>query len=133
MSWRNMRLGENAQKLLFDRVLDGTIDKDLDNAAAARAWEAAVLATMRKRPAFFGVLAEREDPGPNKKMIDADADHKKYAEWLGKKKQREYCKAVEGLRETQQVAEELWDGEHLSNAIEKTVTGANHPQAMWGW
>ena len=46
-------------------------------------------------------------------------------------RKREFDKRVKELKKPSGVAETYWDGEHLANAIEKTVSTAMTPQAMW--
>ena len=69
---------------------------------------------------------------PNDKMFDADENEANAAEhdWIMRQRIREQLKK-ELSKETQQAANELWDGKHLENAIDQTTSGAQHPQAMW--
>ena len=68
---------------------------------------------------------------PNDEMLTEDENEEKAKEFDAIMRQHSYKKAVKELREVQQAADEFWDGEHLSNAIEKTTSTARHPQAMW--
>ena len=68
---------------------------------------------------------------PNDGMLDADEDEGKAKEFDRIWRQREYEKRKGQLLNSRGEFDEFWDGEHLSNAIEKTACGAEHPQAMW--
>lgn len=76
---------------------------------------------------------KRAATDPNDEMLTEDEDEGKAEEFLDIMRKREYEKRVKGLREPLETnLADVWDSEHLSNAIEKTTSTAQHPQAMWG-
>ena len=71
---------------------------------------------------------------PNDDMLSEDEDEGKAKEFDRIIRKREYERRVKGLKDawdSSEVGADYWDGEHLADAIEKTVGGAMHPQAMW--
>jgi len=62
---------------------------------------------------------------------ERDIDAHKAKEFERIMRKREFDKRVKELKKPSGVAETYWDGEHLANAIEKTVSTAMTPQAMW--
>ena len=69
---------------------------------------------------------------PNDEMLDADESDINRREFEAIARERRKKELLKGLSaDTQKAANELWDGEHLTDAIEKTMGAATHPQAMW--
>ena len=78
----------------------------------------------------FWEAKKRVAVDPNAPMIEDDEENAEEFEQVIRERTR--ARLMDGLAE--KVSDELdyWDGVHLSEAIEKTTSTAQHPQAMWG-
>jgi len=83
------------------------------------------------RSPVYGEFAVTFDTNEEESMQDRDLDREKEKAFERIMRKREFDKRVKELKKPSGVAETYWDGEHLANAIEKTVSTAMTPQAMW--
>lgn len=87
------------------------------------------------RPTPFDALlrkaTERAVADPNDEMLDADENDVNRREFEQVKRKKTIDKLFDTMSPPTPMGDGQDDGETLTHAIEKTLGGALHPQAMW--